>query len=49
MQASDAQEQIDRNIAVHNQVAEKYEALHGEIFNEVGQARLATYCGGRTT
>src|SRR5688572_2122055 len=34
-------EQIERNIAVHNQVAQKYEALHGEIFNEVEQPRLA--------
>lgn len=37
----EAQRQIERNIAVHDQVAEKYEALHGEIFNEVEQARLA--------
>jgi ubiquinone/menaquinone biosynthesis C-methylase UbiE len=34
-------EQIERNIAVHNQVAQTYEALHGEIFNEVEQSRLA--------
>ncbi len=41
MTANAAQEQIERNIAIHDQVAEKYEALHGEIFNEVEQARLA--------
>lgn len=34
-------EQIERNIAVHNQVAKKYAKLHGEIFNEVEQNRLA--------
>jgi ubiquinone/menaquinone biosynthesis C-methylase UbiE len=33
--------QIERNIAIHNQVAEKYEKLHGEIFNDIEQARLA--------
>lgn len=32
--------QIQRNIAVHNRVARKYERLHGEIFNDVEQARL---------
>lgn len=36
-----AQEQIERNIEVHNRVAKSYEAQHGEIFNEVEQARLA--------
>ncbi len=35
-----AQEQIERNIEVHNRVAQSYEALHGEIFNDVEQARL---------
>ena len=34
--------QIERNIAVHNQVAQKYEKLHGEIFNEIEQGRLAS-------
>jgi ubiquinone/menaquinone biosynthesis C-methylase UbiE len=40
---SDAAEraQIERNVAVHNQVARKYERLHGEIFNDVEQSRLA--------
>ena len=33
--------QIERNIAIHNQVAQKYEKLHGEIFNEIEQDRLA--------
>lgn len=41
MQAEQAQDQIERNIAIHNQVAQKYEKLHGEIFNEVEQERLA--------
>ena len=31
---------IKRNIAAHNAIAEKYESLHGEIFNDVEQARL---------
>lgn len=35
-----AQRQIERNVAVHDKVARKYEALHGEIFNETEQARL---------
>ena len=35
-------EQIERNIAVHNQVAQKYERLHGEIFNEIEQSRLVS-------
>lgn len=34
--------QIERNIAVHNQVAQKYEKLHGEIFNAIEQERLAS-------
>jgi ubiquinone/menaquinone biosynthesis C-methylase UbiE len=38
--ASEAQRQIERNIAIHDKVARKYDALHGEIFNEVEQARL---------
>lgn len=42
MSDSAEREQIERNIAVHNQVAQKYEALHGEIFNEVEQSRLAS-------
>lgn len=41
MDEAEQSEQIERNIAVHNQVAQKYEALHGEIFNEVEQSRLA--------
>jgi ubiquinone/menaquinone biosynthesis C-methylase UbiE len=39
-QTLDAQRQIERNIAVHNEVAKKYEKLHGEIFNDIEQARL---------
>jgi len=37
--ATDAQ--IDRNIAVHDRVAERYDGIHGEIFNDIEQARLA--------
>jgi ubiquinone/menaquinone biosynthesis C-methylase UbiE len=33
--------QIARNVAVHDRIARKYDRLHGEIFNEVEQARLA--------
>ncbi len=32
--------QLEHNIAVHNKIAKKYEALHGEIYNEIEQARL---------
>lgn len=39
--ASSNQDQIARNIEVHNRVAEKYDATHGEIFNPVEQQRLA--------
>jgi ubiquinone/menaquinone biosynthesis C-methylase UbiE len=35
-----AQRQIDRNVAIHDKIARKYDALHGEIFNEVEQERL---------
>lgn len=31
---------IARNVAVHDRIARKYDALHGEIFNDVEQARL---------
>jgi len=41
MDAGAERRQIERNIAVHNRVAQKYEALHGEIFNDVEQSRLA--------
>ena len=34
------QRQIDRNIATHNRVAKKHASLHGELFNDVEQARL---------
>lgn len=39
--ALQAQRQIERNVAVHDKVARKYDALHGEIFNDIEQARLA--------
>lgn len=32
--------EISRNIAIHDRIAKKYDRLHGEIFNEVEQARL---------
>jgi ubiquinone/menaquinone biosynthesis C-methylase UbiE len=38
--AGEAQRQIERNIAVHDKVARKYDALHGEIFNDIEQERL---------
>ena len=40
-ETSEAQRQIDRNIAIHDRVARKYDALHGEIFNDIEQNRLA--------
>ncbi len=40
-----AKREIERNVAVHNRVARKYERLHGEIFNDVEQRRLATAVG----
>ena len=35
-----SQGQISRNVTVHDRLARKYDALHGEIFNDVEQARL---------
>jgi ubiquinone/menaquinone biosynthesis C-methylase UbiE len=32
--------EIARNIEIHDRVAHKYDAIHGEIFNTVEQARL---------
>lgn len=37
---SAAQREVARNVAIHDKVARKYDALHGEIFNPVEQARL---------
>lgn len=34
------QRQIDRNVKIHDRVAERYERTHDEIFNDVEQARL---------
>lgn len=31
---------IDRNIAIHDRIAHKYEKMHGEIFNSIEQLRL---------
>lgn len=38
--ARSAERQIARNVAVHDRIARKYDALHSEIFNEIEQARL---------
>jgi 2-polyprenyl-3-methyl-5-hydroxy-6-metoxy-1,4-benzoquinol methylase len=38
--AFQAQRQIERNVAIHDKLARKYDALHGEIFNNVEQLRL---------
>jgi len=35
-----SQREIERNIAIHDRLARRYDALHGEIFNDVEQARL---------
>lgn len=35
-----AQDQIQRNIEIHNRIAHEYDRGHGEIFNETEQARL---------
>ena len=40
---ADAASQIERNIAVHDRLARKYDKLHGEIFNDVEQARLKKF------
>jgi ubiquinone/menaquinone biosynthesis C-methylase UbiE len=37
---SRTQEEIDRNIEVHDRTARQYDARHGEIFNEIEQKRL---------
>ena len=42
MNPRDAERELQRNIAVHDRIARKYEALHGEIFNQVEQDRLRT-------
>lgn len=38
--SSQSSRQIRENIAVHDKIARKYEALHGEIFNPLEQERL---------
>ena len=40
LNAPNAQRQIARNVAVHDRVARRYDAIHGEIFNDIEQARL---------
>lgn len=40
MQSTDAEQKVRQNVAVHNRIARKYEKLHGEIFNDIEQARL---------
>jgi len=37
----DDRRHIERNVRVHNKVATKYDATHGEIFNDLEQRRLA--------
>jgi len=32
--------QLEHNIVVHNKIARKYEAVHGEIYNDIEQSRL---------
>ena len=32
--------EIERNIAIHDRIARKYDERHGEIFNDIEQARL---------
>jgi SAM-dependent methyltransferase len=34
------QRQVARNVAIHDRVARRYDAIHGEIFNDIEQARL---------
>lgn len=33
--------QVARNVAIHDRVARRYDAIHGEIFNDIEQARLS--------
>ncbi|HEX8639925.1 MAG TPA: class I SAM-dependent methyltransferase [Allosphingosinicella sp.] len=40
MSTPDPQQQIERNVRVHDRIAERYEQTHDEIFNPVEQARL---------
>jgi len=40
MGASEAESSLRRNVAIHNRIARRYEALHGEIFNDLEQERL---------
>lgn len=40
MDAETERREIARNVAVHDKVARKYDAIHGEIFNPIEQARL---------
>lgn len=37
----DSQKQIDLNIQIHDKIAQQYEKVHGEIFNEIEQNRLS--------
>lgn len=37
---ADAQKQIELNVQIHDQIAKRYEVVHGEIFNDVEQERL---------
>jgi ubiquinone/menaquinone biosynthesis C-methylase UbiE len=37
---SEGRREIERNIAAHDRIAHRYDARHGEIFNDIEQARL---------
>ena len=37
--------QVARNVAIHDRVARRYDAIHGEIFNDIEQSRLAHVLG----
>jgi ubiquinone/menaquinone biosynthesis C-methylase UbiE len=39
------QRQVARNVAIHDRIARRYEAIHGEIFNPVEQERLREALG----
>lgn len=39
------QRQVARNVAVHDRIARRYDAIHGEIFNVVEQDRLGAVLG----
>lgn len=36
---------LERNIAIHNRIAKRYESIHGEIYNDIEQSRLRLSLG----